>query len=174
MATRAEEERKREEQGERFLKLMTDQFSKTREGIIGDIMPQIMPRPEIEARMLHQDQLAEQALTAIRDLTAVVSNIRDTVPIRFQSKEDAQRDAADADKRLTLLETRIDTVQNRTFDRSYDELGKRFSGDISVERGWRRQAHDQSTQLLTWLVGGAAVLLTIAANIILALALRGH
>src|SRR5258706_5077821 len=137
MATRQEEERRKDERGERFIKQLADMFTASGQDIVGQIMPQIMPRPEIEAGMEHQDQIAEQAITGIRDLTAIVSNLQQTVPRIYADRAETKESMAELRTEIEKLKTARESDKERQYGMRYEDQGKRYEGDMLGERGWQ-------------------------------------
>lgn len=161
-------ERQRAEQGERFLEQMGKMFAQTR----SDLTQQFMPRPEAEARMDHLDQVVERIGMAIEKLTDSVAHSQESNPRIYADRAETKADMAELRTEIEKLKTARETDKERQFGYRYDDLGRIYKGDAGTERGWRVNAQQQGSQTMSWLIMGGITLLTIAINIIVALALR--
>lgn len=182
MTTRAEEERIRAEQGERFIKQMSDMFVQTR----SDMDQKFIPRPELEARLEHMDTVVERVVTAVEKLTANVENLRESNPQIFANRAETKQDQADlraetkrdqADLRTEIekLKTARETDMQRGYDWRYSDTQGRMRGEAAGERGWRGAMQERSTQQVNmlWVAGLALIgLVSPIVTIILTLALR--
>jgi len=166
MATRAEEERIRQEQTERFLKQLTDMFAQTRT----DLAQQFMPRNEAEARMEHTDQALDRMSAAVEKVAGSLEN----VPRIYAEKAETKQDLAELRTEIEKLKTARESDMQRGYGYRIEDIQGRYKGDIGVERAWRNNTQQQAISAQTWMVYGMIALVTIAANIILAMALHGH
>jgi len=165
MATRdAEVERLRVEQGQQFLKQMSDMFTQTRV----DLAAQFIPRSE----MAHMNEAIERVARAVEQLTGNVRDFRESAPRNFADRSETKQDIDGLRAELEKVKAVYDADLRRGFDYRYDDMQGRYRGDMAGERGWRGQAQQQSSQLNGWLIGGGLALMGLAVNIILVLATR--
>ncbi len=164
MATRAEEERRREELGERFLKQMGDMLAATRSDFV--------PRPEYEARTKKHEEVLDRMEDIVDKLTGSVHTFHETVPTLYENRDNALREYGEIHTAIAKLETAFEAFKERQYGSRFEDMQGRYKGDERVDRGWRQSVQQGSTQMLTWVVGGGIALMTVAVNVIIALALR--
>lgn len=171
MTTRAEDERRREELGERFLKQMGEMLASSRADFV--------PRPEYEARTKKHEEILGRVEEVMDKLTSNVHMFHESVPTLYENRENAVREYGEIHTAIAKLETAFDAFKERQYGSRFEDMqrgygnrfedqGERYEGDIRGERGWRTQAQQQGTQTLTWVIGGGFVLFTTAVSIILA------
>lgn len=161
-------ERQRNEQGERFLKQLTDMFSQTRQ----DMAAQFLSRPEADARFEHLEQVVERIGSAMEKLTGNVANFHENVPRLYADRAEVKQEVAELRTEIEKLKTARETDMQRGYGFQIEDIRGRYKGDAAVERGWRVNAQQQSSQMLAWVIGGGFVFFTAAVSVVLALALR--
>ena len=168
MTTRAEEDRIRQEQGERFLKQLQDMFTTTRT----DMASLFMPRAETQARMDHQDEMIEKLTVALEKLTSNVGNFHENVPHIYAERAETKAELGELRIEIEKLKTQRESDMQRDYGARFEDMKGRFKGDEKVERGWRTNAQESTTQMLAWVIGGGFVLLSAAVSIILTITRR--
>src|SRR5258708_195318 len=161
MTTRVEDERRREELGERFLKQMGEMLASTRADFV--------PRPEYEARTKKHEDILERVEEVMDKLTSNVHTFHESVPTLYENRENAVREYGEMHTAIAKLETAFDAFRARQYGSRFEDMQGRYGGDERVERGWRQNAQQSSTQMLTWVIGGGYILFSTAAMIILAM-----
>lgn len=167
-AAQEEIERLRIEQGQQFLKQMADMFTATR----ADLAQQYVPRTEMRSELDHTNEAVRRVAEAVEKLTGNVSNFHENAPRIYADKAETKQDIAALSTEIEKLKTARESDMQRGYDYRFDDMRGRYRGDVAVERGWRVNAAQQGNQMLGWVIGGSLALLTIAVNVILALALR--
>src|SRR5260370_4065836 len=120
MTTRADEERRREEMGRDFLKELRGLFDTSQ----SQLEQKFVPRPEVEARMDHQDTLIEKLGISVEKLVGGV-----------QMREDARRDLTELRVEIEKLKTAREADMQRGYGYRIDDMQGRYRGDERVERG---------------------------------------
>jgi archaellum component FlaC len=157
-------ERLRVEQGQQFLRQMTDMFQQTRV----DLAAQFVPRSE----MTHMNEAIERVARAVEQLTGNVRDFREAAPRNFADRAETRQELTEIRADVEKLKALYDADLRRGFDYRVDDMQGRYRGDAYVERGWRGQSQQQATQLNVWLVGALFLLISTAVPIIVTLALR--
>lgn len=165
MATHAEEERIRQEQGERFLTQLNDMFAQTRT----DMAAQFMPRAETQARMDHLDEVVERIGSALEKLTGNVYNFHEGAPRIFADKAETKAEMAGLRTDIAKLETAFDAFKDRGFGWRFEDEQNRYKSALAGQQYERRERREQTNiSLERWITIGIAIAM-IAANVILAL-----
>lgn len=163
MATRNNEdlERLRVEQGQQFLRQMTDMFQQTRV----DLAAQFVPRSELA----HMNEAVERVAKAVEALTGNVREFRERAPRDFADRAETKQDIAEMRAEVEKLKALYDSDLRRGFDYRVDDMQGRYRGDSYVERSWRGQTQARAEQVNGWLIGGGIAFAGMAVSIILAI-----
>jgi archaellum component FlaC len=166
MSTRNAEdlERLRIEQGQQFLRQMTDMFQQTRV----DLASQFVPRSE----MAHMNEAIERVARAVEQLTGNVRDFREQAPRNFADRAETKQDIDTLRADLEKIKAVYDADLRRGFDYRFDDMQRGYRGEANVERGWRSSAQQQGNQMLGWVIGGASLLFSIVINVVVVLATR--
>ena len=165
----AEYEQRQQELGERFIEQFREMIDRSTQMMASNYVP----RPELEARFQHQDEIIERIGTAIEKLTGSTSNFHENAPRMFADKSEIKSDIAELRTEIEKVKTSLDAFKEQGYGwRLVDQTG-RMRGEASLERGWRQQTMTQSSQAMGWIIGGGVMLLVTAINIIIALLMRG-
>jgi antirestriction protein len=165
MTTRMDEERRRDEYSERFLSKMEDMIAKP----LSAMDQKYVPRPELEARFDHLEQIVADIGVAVKTVTSNVGSFHENVPRIYADKSETKQSIAELHTDIAKLETAFEAFKERQYGSRFEDMQGRYRGDERVERGWRKDTQQQSTQMLSWVIGGGLVLFTVAVNIMLAL-----
>ena len=165
-AAQAEIERLRVAQGEQFLKQMGDMFQQTRV----DIDSKFIPRPVLEERFTHLDEVIERLGLAVEKLTGNVSSFHENAPRIYADRAETKADVAELKTEIEKLKTAREADKERGYGYRFEDLQGRYKGDAYVERSWRSNAQAQGVQLNGWLIGGGLALMGVMVNIMIWLA----
>lgn len=157
-------ERLRVEQGQQFLRQMTDMFQQTRV----DLAAQFVPRSELA----HMNEAVERVAKAVEQLTNNVRDFRERAPRDFADRAETRQEINELRADMERIKTARESDKERGFDYRLEDVQGRYRGDAYVERTYRQGAQAQGSQLLGWVIGGASLLFATAVNIIIVLATR--
>lgn len=159
-------EKLRLEQGQQFLKQMSDMFTATRV----DLAAQFVPRSE----WVHTNESIERVTRLVETLTKNLGEFREQVPRNFADRTETKQDIAEMRADLDKLKALYDADLRRGYDYRFEDVQGRYKGDMRTDQAWRANAQAQGVQLNVWLVGALFLVISTAIPIILTLALRPH
>lgn len=166
MATRAQDEfeRQRAEQGQQFLRQLSDMFAQTRQ----DMAQQYIPRNEGEARFEHLEQAVERAVSAVEKLTGNVATFHEAVPRIYAERAETKQEMAELRTEIEKLKTARETDMQRGYGSRIEDIQGRYRGDLSAQQQVYRQATRIDDRTLQWLF----LLLIGALTVVMPLLLR--
>ena len=164
----AEYERRQQELGERFIEQFREMIDRSTQMMASNYVP----RPELEARFQHQDEIIERIGTAIEKLTGSTSNFHENAPRIFADKTEIKGDIAELRTEIEKVKTNLDAFKEQGYGWRFQDAAGRMRGEASIERGWRQQSATQTSQAMGWAITAGLMLLVTAINVIITLALR--